>query len=87
MTENVEELGIESVRIHAVLKLICASKTREGWMCRHRGDYERPEPDDAIAAARADGWTFRLRCARCPQCGRDGNSFPKVGKGYQRVTR
>ncbi len=66
-----------SIRIHAILKLICACRTREGRVCGRSADYIRPEPEDAIGAARADGWMFRLSNARCPECGRAGNSFPR----------
>lgn len=66
-----------SIRIWAMLKLICACRTREGRVCGRGGEYTAKEAEEAIAAARADGWMFRLSNARCPQCGREANSFPR----------
>ena len=71
--EEVRSAG--SIRIDAVLKLVCASSSRNGRVCGESGRYESSEPEEAIAAARRDGWTFRKEYARCPRCGREGNSF------------
>lgn len=67
----------KSVRIHAVAVLICVSETQGGRLCGTVGRFENPEPEGALDDARAAGWAFRLRAARCPACGRAGNSFGK----------
>jgi len=74
-TDYIEVRDAGSIRIDAVLKLVCASTTHTGRVCGQGGRYEASEPEEAIAAARQDGWTFRKEYARCPRCGREGASL------------
>lgn len=70
--------AIPSIRIRAVLELVCTSVPK-GDACGRRERYESADPDDAVALARRAGWTFRGKNARCPGCGRRGESFGKAG--------
>lgn len=67
----------KSVRIDAVLVLICVSGW-DGRLCGQSARFTHNDPHEAIRMAREDGWDFRNRAARCPACGRRGASFGKV---------
>lgn len=74
--DDTRPTAYESIRIRAVLVLICVSE-RLGRVCGTAERFEAAGPEQSVADARRAGWTFRSKAARCRACGNAGASFGK----------